>query len=114
MKRDPGALFFRPISDHFLYADWIEDTIWGIPSFRITTGKFGTTPIWPPEVGKFFQKYVFPKFSSVFRISKIHLPAKVLHAWACFFKYIYIFCRCAAASPETAVPVYGEFMLKTH
>ena len=50
MKRDPGALFFRPISDHFLYADWIEDTIWGIPSFRITTGKFWTTPIWRPEV----------------------------------------------------------------
>ena len=71
MKRDPGALFFRPISDHFLYADWIEDKIWGIPSFRITTGKFGTTPIWPPEVR-----------------------------------------RCAAASPETVVPVYGEFMLQ--
>ena len=105
MKRDPGALFFRPISDHFLYADWIEDGIWGIPSFRITTGKFGTTPIWPPEVGdSFFKKCVFKHFSSVFRISKIHLPAKVLHACAC------VFFRCAAASPETAVPVYGEFM----
>ena len=85
MKRDPGAFFFRPISDHFLYADWIEDTIWGIPSFRITTGKFGATPIWPPEVGDFL--LFFLKFSSVFRISKIHLPAKVLHAWALLFVF---------------------------